>query len=108
MFDQHIGFYIGLYICGVGVAIFIHKVYFALHPELKQENIDKELQAQGLSLSEDEEDMFTPFSDQSIKMMIWFSWGSVAIWFFVFCLTLLEIVSNRISRFFKFITDKIV
>lgn len=114
MFDQPFGFYVGLYICGVAVAIIIHKVYFALHPELKWENIQKEMQAKGdaehgrLSHFDEEEDIFSPLSDQSIKMMIWLSWLSVALWFFVFCLTLLEMVSNLISRFFKALTDKIL
>lgn len=85
MLDQPFGFYIGFYIYGVGMAILIHKVYFALHPELKWENIEKDMQGKSydpcknvveqgcLHDLDEEQDMFTPLSDQSIKMMIWLS-----------------------------------
>lgn len=114
MFDQHFGFYIGLYICGVAVAIFIHKVYFALHPELKCTNIDKSIQAQEkgdhgcLCNLDEDDDMFSPYCDQTIKIMIWFSWFSVAIWFMIVFLKVTEIVLTAFSRFFKALTDRIL
>jgi len=120
MLNQPLGFYVGLYLSGVVLAIFIHKLYFALHPEYKLENIEQHIHdekynpcvnalEQGRLHGIDEDgDMFTPMSDESLKMLIWLSWFAVAIWLLAFCLTILGVVSNGISNFLKVITDKIL